>query len=112
MKGVLLLSMTIFFALCIINGCEGWPRFPKPRKPTYSGPTYPGPTYPRPTLPRPTWRRSATIGTDHKTATMNDDIQDRDFKNENLDNRYIDMNNESIIDDIDERDVNYPEKYD
>lgn len=39
-------------------------------------------------------------------------ISDGDFENENLDNRYIDMNNESSIDDIDERDVNYPEKYD
>nr|ASW15796.1 myticalin D5 [Mytilus galloprovincialis] len=112
MKGVLLLSMTIFIALCMIDVCEGWPRFPKPRKPTYPGPTYPGPTW-----PRPTWRRSATIDTEHKRATLNDDNQDEDIANEelqdeHLDERYVDMNDEDVMGDIDQRYMNDPEEDD
>lgn len=69
MKGVLLLSTTIFFALCMMDGCEGWGRRWRIRIPS---PPRPRP-WPRP-YPRP-WPRSATINTDQKRAILNDDIQ-------------------------------------
>nr|ASW15792.1 myticalin D1 [Mytilus galloprovincialis] len=108
MKGVLLLSTTIFFALCMMDGCEGWGRRWRIRIPS---PPRLRP-WPRP-YPRP-WPRSATINTDQKRAILNDDIQDEDIEtvdseDGHLDERYVDMNDEDVMDDIDERNVNDPE---
>ncbi|XP_076113662.1 uncharacterized protein LOC143081890 [Mytilus galloprovincialis] len=107
MKGIFLLSITIFFALCMMDECEGWRRRWRVRIPRL----------PRPWPPRPKWPRSATINTDQRRAILNDDIQDKDIANEDLqdghlDERYVDMNDEDVMDDIDERYVNDPEEDD
>ncbi|XP_052064396.1 uncharacterized protein LOC127704395 [Mytilus californianus] len=101
MKGILLLLLTILVALCMIDKCDGhrwrWRRYWR-RGLTIQG--------------RPNY---ATLNTESKRATLNDDIQDEDIENvdsedRHLDTRYVDMNDEDVMDDIDERYVNDPQE--
>nr|ASW15782.1 myticalin C1 [Mytilus galloprovincialis] len=110
MKGIVLILLTILVALYMINECEGGRR----RKYRYwrRGDRY--------------WRRgvtiqerskSSTLNTEDKREMLNDDVQDEDIVNEDsedehLDERFVDMNNEGVKDDIDERDVNEPQEDD
>nr|ASW15783.1 myticalin C2 [Mytilus galloprovincialis] len=94
MKGIVLILLTILVALYMINECEGGRRRRRYRY----------------------WRRGLTIQGRSSTTITGDkretlhDIQDEDNVNvdsedEHLDERYVDMNDEDVMDDIDERDV-------
>nr|ASW15788.1 myticalin C7 [Mytilus californianus] len=98
MKAIILMLLTILVALYMINECEGrrrrWRRIRRGisiRLPKF-----------------------ATLNTERKRETLNDDIQDEDIESidsedGHLDERYVDMNDDDeVTDDIDERYVNDP----
>ncbi|CAC5400028.1 unnamed protein product [Mytilus coruscus] len=99
MKGIVLILLTILVALYMINECEGrrrrWRRVIR----RIRIPRYP------------------TLNTQHKREVLTDDIQDEDIESVDsedghLDERYVDMDDEDVMDDIDERYVNDPEEED
>nr|ASW15785.1 myticalin C4 [Mytilus californianus] len=103
MKGIILMLLTILVALYMINDCEGRRR----RRYRY-------------------WRRGVTIqgrskystlNTGEKRETLNGDIQNEGIENVDsedghLDERYVDMNDNDVMDDIDERYVDDPQEDD
>ncbi|XP_071123440.1 uncharacterized protein [Mytilus edulis] len=107
MKRNVLLLLVIISSFCIIDYCDGysWPRMPRiPRKPRY-------PRYPRyPRWPRhPTvyeGRKRATLDNKIKSYTSNEDIANVDSEDGHIDERCVDMSDEDVMGDIDERDVN------